>query len=58
MMTVDDKVRDEKRQCDINKKAANISALSLGKINNYEDLTSEEILPSYQSRMIEQGKFT
>ena len=57
MMTVDDKVSDEKTQCDINREAAKISAWSLGKINKYEFLTSKEILPSDQSRMIEQAKF-
>ena len=35
-----------------------ISPLSSGKINKYECLTSEEILPSDKSRMIEQAKFT
>ena len=32
--------------------------LSSGKINKYEYLTGEEILPSDQSRMIEPAKFT
>ena len=58
MMTVDDKVSDEKAQCDINREAAKISAWWLGKINKYEFLTSKEILPSDQSRIIEQAKFT
>ena len=44
-MTID-KIRDEKLQYDINKETAKISALSLGKIDNYEYLTGEEILPS------------
>ena len=35
-----------------------MSALSSGKIGNYEYLTGEEILPSDQSRIIEQAKFT
>ena len=34
-----------------------ISALSSGEIDKYEYLTGEDILPSNQSRMIEQGKF-
>ena len=29
-----------------------------GKIDKYEYLTSEEILPPHQSRLIEKGKFT
>ena len=45
-MTTDDQIRDEKLQYDINREAANISALSSGKINKYEYLTSEQILPS------------
>ena len=45
-MTIDDKIRDEKLQYDINREAAKISALSLSKIDKYEYLTGEEILPS------------
>ena len=45
-MAIDDKIRDEKLQYDINRKAAKISALSSGIIDKYEYLTSEEILPS------------
>ena len=37
---------------------AKISVLSSGKIDKYEFLTGEEILPSDQSRIIEQAKFT
>ena len=57
-MTIDDKIRDEKLQYDINREAAKISALSSAKIDKYEHLTSEEILPSDQSRIIEQGMLT
>ena len=35
-----------------------ILTLSSGKIDKYEYLTSEEILPSDQSGMIEQARFT
>ena len=35
-----------------------MSALSIKKINKYEYLTYGEILPSDQSRIIEQAKFT
>ena len=45
MMTTDDKIKDEKRQHDINKEAAKISALSSGRIYKSEYLTGEEILP-------------
>ena len=37
-MEIDDKIRDGKLQCDINREAAKISALSSGKINKYECL--------------------
>ena len=56
-MTVDDKIRDEKLQYDINREAANISALSSGKIDKYDYVTGEEILPPDQKRVIEQAKF-
>ena len=32
IMTIDDKIRDEKLQCDINREAVTLSALSSGKI--------------------------
>ena len=54
-MTIEDQIRDEKLQYDINRE---ISALSAGKIDKYEHLTGEEILPSNQQQMIEQAKFT
>ena len=57
-MTIDDQIRDEKLQYDINREAAKISALSSGKIDMYEYLTSEEILPSNQKQIIEQDKLT
>ena len=57
-MTIDDKIRDEKLQYDINREAAKISALSSGKIHKYEYLTGEDILPSNQQQIIEQAKFT
>ena len=47
-MTVDDQVRDEKLQYDINREAAKISSWSSGKIGKYEYLFGEEILPSNQ----------
>ena len=57
-MTINDQIRDEKLQYDINREAAKISALSSGKIDKCEYLTGEEILPSNQQRIIEQAKFT
>ena len=52
-MTIDDKIKDKKLQYDINREAAKISTLSSEKINKYEYLAGEEILPSDQSRIIE-----
>ena len=57
-MTIKDQIRNEKLQHDFNREAAKISALSSGKIDKYEYLTGEEILPSYQQQVIEQAKFT
>ena len=57
-MTIDDQIRNKKLQYDINREAAKISALSSGKIDKYEYLTGEEILPSNQKQIIEQAKFT
>ena len=56
-MAIDDNIRDEKLQYDINREAAKISALSSGKIDKYEFLTGEEILPPDQRRLLEQDKF-
>ena len=57
-MTIEDQIRDEKLQYDINREVAKISALSSGKIDKYECLTGEEILPSNQQQIIEKAKFT
>ena len=57
-MTIEDLIKDEKLQYDINREAAKISALSSGKIDKYEYLTGEEILPSNQQQIIQQAKFT
>ena len=57
-MTIEDQMKDEKLQYDINGEAAKISALSSGKLDKYEYLTGEEILPSNQQQIIQQAKFT
>ena len=57
-MTINDQIRDEKLQYDVNREAAKVSALSSGEIRKYEYLTGEDILPSNQQQMIEQAKFT
>ena len=57
IMTIDNKIRDEKLRYDINREAVKISALSSRKIDKYEYLTEEEILLSNQSQMIKHHKF-
>ena len=57
-MTIEDQIQDEKLQYDINREATKISALSPGKVDKYEYLTGEEILPSNQQQITEQAKFT
>ena len=54
-MTIDDTIRDGKLQYDIERKETKISALSSAKIDKYEFLTGEEILPPDQRRVIEQA---
>ena len=56
-MTIEDRIRDEKLQYDIKREAAKISALTSGKIDKFEYLTGEQILPSNQRQIIEQAKF-
>ena len=57
-MTTGNNIRYEKLKCNINKEAAKILALSSSKVDKYDYLTSEEILPFNQSQMIEQAKST
>ena len=57
-MTINDQIRDEKIQYELNREAAKVSALSSGKIHKYEYLTGEDILPPNQQQTIEQEKFT
>ena len=57
-MTLEDQIRAEKLQYGINREAAKISALSSDKIDKYEYLTGEDILPSNQQQIIEKAKFT
>ena len=51
-MTIDDKIRGEKLQYDINREAAKISSLSSWKIDKYE------LLPRDQRRVREEAKST
>ena len=52
-MTIDNKIKNENLHYDINREAAKISALSSGKIDKYEYLAGEEILPSNQRQIKE-----
>ena len=52
-----DNTRDQKLQYIINRDPVKISALLWSKSDKYEYLTSEEILPSNQSQIVEQAKF-
>ena len=55
-MTINDQIKDEKLQYDINREAAKVSASSSGKIHKYEYLTGKDI--SNKQQIIEQAKFT
>ena len=57
-MAIEDQIRGERLQYDINREAAKVSALSSDKIDKYEYHNGEEILPSTQQQIIEQAKFT
>ena len=54
IMTVDDKIIDEKIKYDNNREAEKISTMSSGKIHKYEYLSGIEVLPHDQCRAIEQ----
>ena len=57
-MTINDQIRDEKLQYNINREAAKISAWSSGKNRKIKYLTNENILPSSRQQIIEHTKFT
>ena len=57
-MTIDNQIRDEKLQYNIDREVAKISALLSEKIHKYGYLTGEDILPSTQQQIIEQAKIT
>ena len=56
-MTTVDKIDDVKLQYNINREAAKLSTLSSGKIDKYEYLAGEEILPSNRRQITEQAMF-
>ena len=47
-MTINDKIKDEKLQYDVNRQAGEISSVSSGKIDKYKYLTLEEMLSFYK----------
>ena len=51
-------IRDEKLQYGIDRKAAEILAISSGKLHKYKYLTGEDTLPSNQQQIIEETKFS
>ena len=57
-MTIDDQIGNEKLQYDINREVAKTSSLSSGKIDKYEYLTGEDVLPSSNQQIIKQARFT
>ena len=57
-MAIDDQIKDEKLQYNIDLEAGKISASSSDKGDKFEYFTGEEILPSNQKQIIEQAKFT
>ena len=57
-MIINDQIKDEKMQYDINREPSKISALSSGNIHEYEYLTSEDILRSNQQQVTQQVRFT
>ena len=58
MVTINDQIRNEKLQYDINREATKISDLSSGKIHKYEYLIGEDILLSNQQQIMEQARRT
>ena len=57
-MTTENKIKNEKLQYAINRKAANSYALSSSITNKQEYLTGEEILYTSQSQIAENSRFT
>ena len=55
-MTIDDQIGDEKLQYDITQEVAKLTVLSSGKIDKYEYLIGEEILPPNQKAFEKQIK--
>ena len=45
--TIDNKIKQNKAQYNLDRQAAKISALSSGKVSKYEFLTGKDVLPEY-----------
>ena len=56
-MKIDNKIRDGKLQCNINREASKMSTASSAETDKYKYLTSKEILPSSQSGIKKQANF-
>ena len=56
-MTIDKGISNEKLQYNIKREAAIVSAWSSRKINKFDYVKGEEILPSNQYQIIQQAKF-
>ena len=57
-MAINDQIKDEKLQYDINREIFKISASSSGKTDKYEYITGLDILPYNQRQVLERAKFT
>ena len=56
-MKINDNIRDKKLQYNLNKDTAKTSISSPGKIEKYECLTDEEIIPSNRSQLMQHAVF-
>ena len=54
-MIIDDKIKANKSQYDLDKEAAKISALSIGELEKYEYLNGEDL--GYKPDVIQKAKF-
>ena len=57
LRTNNENIRDKKHECNINRGTKKIFTFSSCKIDKYEYLTSEQVLPSKQRQIIQQTKF-
>ena len=55
-MTINDKIKYEKLQYDIDRDWAKVLTLSSGKIDKNECVTGKKVLSTYQSILLEQVK--